>query len=581
MEKTVTGIDLEELKAAREEMLKEMGISSDEPKNQPKTEAAKAVKEDSSAAGETVDVLDDDEFLSELEKLNDELAKQSANDDKFSVPEEKDPLPEVSGAENDELLDMIENYIASDASQPSAQKFKCNLSHYDVFAQYEINPPKQKYQENFAESEPKPDGMINLEPTDDFDDDFDAELDDETAEINEIETEETISLGDELSAENNLPSEAEEFYFYNLDGEKTILESADEDLGELPADEETLPKPNQDTKNSAVEIEAAENETALADDSAKIQAENSESETLSDDEFNEIIRVKTEELKSRREEPEVAKKLELLPEIEPVNFVNVLSTQDFKTSDNLTFVLGRSEQGNILFENLKQSYNIAFFANENSYEMLNTMLLSFMLKNSPQDFKLALCDGAEKHNFNYYQSSKYLLSDIAAGDDAICQTLGRVMAELEDRYRTLARFNVRSVDEYNIVAKSANAQKLSQILLVVDGYSELMVSSNFESIKSSLYQILRLGRIAGIHVVVVASRKIDEDIINFNLPSRIGFKCSQHDDSISMIGEPGINKLASKNEYFYSGIHSENAQHLRQPMISDAIIKILIDNIEK
>jgi len=278
----------------------------------------------------------------------------------------------------------------------------------------------------------------------------------------------------------------------------------------------------------------------------------------------------------------VHKKPDFLPEIDPVSFVNVLSMQEFKNSDNFTFVLGRSESGNILFETLKNCYNIAFFANENSYELLNTMLLSFMLKNSASEFKLALCDGADTNTFNYYLGSKYLFGgSIAKNEDDIMQKLTEILAELEARYHTLAKFNVRSVEEYNILAKNTNTPKLSQILIVIDGYYELMHSSSFEKIKNCLYQILRLGRIAGIYVVVVTNQNIEEDIINFNLPSRIGFKCSENDDSISMIGESGIDKLSNKNEFLYSSINQESAQHIRQPMVSDAIIKILIDNIEK
>ena len=235
-----------------------------------------------------------------------------------------------------------------------------------------------------------------------------------------------------------------------------------------------------------------------------------------------------------------------------------------------------------MFENLKQSYNIAFFANKNSYELLNSMLLSFMLKNSPTDLKLVLCDGVESHNFAYYENSKYLYENkISKKEDEISETLISIATELESRYKTLARFNVRNVDEYNLLAKNSNTPKLSEILIVVDSYYELMHSSCFEKIKNSLYQILRFGRIAGIYVVVVTNSKIEEDIINFNLPSRIGFKCSENDDSISMIGEPGIEKLADSHEFLYSSINSESAIHLRQPVLSDTIIKILIDNIEK
>lgn len=687
MEKKVTGIDLDELKRAREEMYQEMGITPPESAN-------------------NFDNVKKTEQVENPE--SEELQQTSRSEDNSEI---NGPL-----SDDEELLDLIENFITNadadleDETQSTLQEDqvskeivspkvvkKRNLSHYDVFAPYEINGPivsseEDEYIEEESEiSESKEDDdLIKTELGEDsyinFDESqiaVDSESERQLVDINEFDenNDETIGkdLSDELSSSEYFPNDAEEFTFDNIPAEdeeianedetaeETLEESEDviEDLLDQDVQDENEPKEDMMSNFSSNEIQSQQNATTQPsninvsinlggnldsynsindatefdltaetdtteidnfDGNVTPQVETNETETAQayefddeepyqiekaaeemseivqkdnhldeivqkyelseddDDIFGELLNAKSKELKERKTKIEKKSEeiqIDLLPEIEPINYVNVLSMQDFKTSDNFTFVLGRAETGNIVFENLKQSYNIAFFANENSYELLHSMILSFMLKNAPSEFKLALCDGAINHNFNYYEGSKYLYSDISKSEDSTCNMFANIVSELEDRYRTLARFNVRSIEEYNLLAKNTQAPKLSQILLVIDGYNELMHSSSFEKIKSGLYQILRLGRIAGIYAIVVTNKKIEEDIINFNLPSRIGFKCSESDDSISMIGESGIDKLANKNEYLYSSIHSENAQHLRQPMISDAIIRILIDNIEK
>lgn len=699
MEKKVTGIDLDELRKAREEMYRDMGIET------PSSNSGSSFSSDESLESNIVEMQHSDEYINQ--------ENNNINENQTIEINYKDDFPEDETLSDDEeLLELIETFItnvdefesdlsdelnvtnnvskgigeAQGSNNTKASVYARNLSHYDAFAPYEINPPIPKSEETLKEEElaAQNDSLMTKQFQTSQDEDHDLintqSSDDHYMNFNEVKTEsevaeieitdinsslheaiEEMSLSEQLTADENIISKVEGFDFEDISETNEIKEEVVEIAEAIEADETKLeinqPEIENESQNEInqesfdnnvpeekqssnvnivvnvpedlkginnVKIEEKDNtfiniikeleDDTVNDDkledgqddidfefglvenekpvSSKIKEElpildnfdeNFKISKDDDDMFNELLKTKSSELKERTKNAEqsIRNKVEIFAEIEPINFVNVLSMQDFKASDNFTFVLGRSETGRIVYENLKQSYNIAFFANENSYELLNTMILSFMLKNSASDFKLALCDGENKHNFNYYEDSKYLYADIAKDEDAVSEMLSKIVSELESRYRTLARFNVRSIDEYNIVAKNTNTPKLSQILIVIDGYYELMMSSNFERIKSSLYQILRLGRIAGIFAIIVTNKKIEEDIINFNLPSRIGFKCNEIDDSIAMIGEMGVEKLSNKNEFLYSSIHNEKAQHLRQPMISDAIIKILIANIEK
>ncbi len=715
MEKNVTGIDLEELRAAREAMLQESGSmlppTSEEKKEKPKdidepkpSEMPQKVDSDENLSGQSDFEKDLDKLLSELEdvdnmptdnvgygdmpeKTQEDLNKtevsqespyeknidnilsglegvnqderlnpadeiEQTNSDADDYDYSKDFPVDESLADDEQLLELINDFISTDADfdegslsnqnnnvaqipPSSGLDQKRNLSHYDAFSQFEINSAKedslqtgglnqnaasdglisleaansgtsfeetiarQKYQEPKAESKQEEQEtrtfveVLKANDTDvdgarsfDFDsfgyEEKEAHEDEKQAEplvlqenLEESkETQASIEPKESLISEEKVVEPAIHQESTEIEKEDESLLTKKEDMAATFVEEEMFEESNVQTQEEIVEID-------ISDEPEEPISQEVVSENAANDEFNEILLKKSEELKTRINKVEIEqKKIELLPEIEPINFVNVLSMQDFKNSDNFTFVLGRSDKGNIIYENLKQCYNIAFFANSQSYEMLNTMLLSFMLKNSAGDFKFALCDGGNAGNFNFYNQSKYLFEEVAKTDDDISLLLSKVISELEDRYHTLAKFNVRSIDEYNILAKNAKTPKLAQLLVVVDGYSELMHSENFEKIKSSLYQILRLGRIAGIFVVVVTNKKIEEDIINFNLPSRIGFRCSEHDDSVAMIGEMGLEKLANKHEYLYSSVHSETTRHIRQPGISGSIIKILIDNIE-
>lgn len=613
MEKIVTGIDQEELKKAREEMMAEMGITSTQPEFSEQNNTENSVeenldnlnepsKEELSDNDENNSNLDDENYDEELFDLIDDFIQNAENN--------TDGL--ISNASQDNNLSENENANTND--NVSEEIPSENLSHYDVFSEYEINSPvssnvslrepaAQEINDGFINEESLNNRVISNEPSENISES--ENIDNISNDQEKLENDEEISNNEIL--ENTKEEEHDSENIDDLIDDIVKNISDDDNHQEQDAQEvsEEQISENVEEHDNTTNSEISDNagvEQNFEDslENSKIDSEDinigaddfnffgetdeKSSESAAEDNkiLNDDAKEDVAEIYVSNKAASIATKEELLPEISSLEFVNVLSMQEFKNSDNFTFVLGRTETGNILFESLKNCYNIAFFANNNSYEMLNTLLLSLMLKNSASEFKFALLDGKNTNTFNYYDASKYLFGgSVAKSEDEILNKLSDVIGELEARYHTLAKFNVRNIDEYNILAKSSGVPKLAHILLVVDGYNELMQSANFEKITNLIYQILRLGRIAGIYVIVVADKNINEDIINFNLPARIGFRCEKNSDSVAMIGESGIDKLANDNEFLYSSINFENAKHLRQPTLSSAITKILIENIEK
>ena len=522
---------------------------------------------------ETDMISDEDGFIladSDVDELAEDISPKENDSHKVpSRPVQEEPSYQIQETteefeEDDEEFEVLNSNKNVSIDDP-------NITEEDLMTKLDYIENFEKKFKDFENSEL----YKAIQDTNLQDDDQDKQIQ-ENEEVEESET---------LSEETETLSEDTETSLDDFDIEELLTATIEEDeepiLEEISEDVNT----NEDIIQEEAQEEAQEEvqQEEIKEEPQKIVVNVISHE---DEEKQRFLREETERLILENAKLnatyEKLKTKDFLTEINPANFVNILSMQDFKNSDEFTFVLGKSESGNIIFENLKKCYNIAMFANQNSYELLNCMLLSFMLKNSATDFKIALCDGNNSNNFAYYENIKYLYNkEIAKDEDKIAQTLTNIVAELESRYHTLARVNVKSIDEFNMLAKNTNTPKLPQIFVVIDGYFELMHSQNFEKIKSCLYQILRLGRIAGIYAMVISSTKIEEDIINFNLPARIAFKCSENDDSIAMIGEMGVDRLANNHEFLYSNINLEKAEHIRQPVISDAIIKILIDNIEK
>ena len=108
MEKTVTGIDLDEIRKAREEMMADMGMA---PPPQPSTDYSKKAEEYDKENNESMS----------YEELSSELST-----DEISGAKENDDSEEMS---DEDLLALLEEFIAEDEKKENHNYFRCGNGH--------------------------------------------------------------------------------------------------------------------------------------------------------------------------------------------------------------------------------------------------------------------------------------------------------------------------------------------------------------------------------------------------------------------------------------------------------------------
>ena len=271
------------------------------------------------------------------------------------------------------------------------------------------------------------------------------------------------------------------------------------------------------------------------------------------------------------------------PEIEEFNFVDVIALEEFKKGDKLTYLLGKDELGNNVYGNLRDFYNMVVFGKtqNTTNNIVHSVLLSLILKNNIQDVNFVICDSKADSKFEIYNKSSYMyFNRIAKTNKEILDTLIEVTKELEERYKMLAAAGVKSIEQYNIIAKNDNLKELPYIVTVFNNYSKAIQLTEADKINTCLYQILKLGRIVGMYLIIVANTTIRSEEINYNLPTRIAFKVDEEFDSVSTLGYSGAEQLISSDEFLYSTIDSDKVTHLKAPTLSETEIELLVQNIE-
>ena len=253
---------------------------------------------------------------------------------------------------------------------------------------------------------------------------------------------------------------------------------------------------------------------------------------------------------------------------------------------DLIFALGKNIVGDAIFDNLAKDphYLVAGMARSGKSVCLNVMLVSMIMRYSPEELRLILID-SKQTEFRKYEHLPHLLVDEVITDPKRgLAVLSWACFEMERRYSLFAKSSepVSDITAYNDyierMAKDA-VPKLPRIVIVVDELVDLMEICK-KDIEPKICILAQMARSAGIHLILATQRPdtITEKI-KANLPSRIAFKTISVDDSKAILGESGAENLLGNGDMLYKNSGMPKAESCQCAWISDKEINSIISYI--
>lgn len=598
MDKSVSGVDLDELKKAREELNLEQGVESDP------------------------NMYDDYNPNKQEQDLENSSSDNSSNKSYEEITEENYKL----SLEDDEPATVSEtNRIEFAETNGSSLE---NLSKFDAFSAFEVkenagivhqDEPKTNTNETQEPSNTDDSKFESIENIDELNDLLDsilsAEDDEESVEDfmldNKNNAKEEVSAAEDFE-ENNLAAENSAVTEIDIEPKfEELKETQDVDSDENISEIETQIEEDEKTKldiGSGETNETILNVNELNDYAVKepdkelekepeepkdeaepefiyqkpMKMENSSSETEIITDYSKLREILQNELKESDEAEEEKineKRVSSFKPIEDFKFINEIASEEFKQADPFSYIMGKNELGETVFGNFKHHFNLAVFGkNElviNSF--LNSMMLSLCLKNNDHILNFVLLDSNINSSFEVYNKSSYLyFNRIAKTNKEILDTLIEVTKELDARYEKFATVGVKNIEAFNDVSSS---QPLPYIILVFNNYTSASQATNSDKINSCLYQILKFGRICGIYAVVTASNIIETSQINYNLSSRLSFKSKE--DSRFTVGVEDGDLLPDENDALYFNIASGEVEHIKTATVTDMELDLIIKDLEE
>jgi S-DNA-T family DNA segregation ATPase FtsK/SpoIIIE len=251
---------------------------------------------------------------------------------------------------------------------------------------------------------------------------------------------------------------------------------------------------------------------------------------------------------------------------EIIRLRDVIESQKFGDSQGkLTLALGRTIDGSNYIADLAKMPHllIAGATGAGKSVALNTILVSLLFKASPDEVKLILID-PKRLELGLYADIPHLLTPIVTDPKRASFALKWAVGEMENRYKHLAAFGVRNIDQYNqeicatidhnISEDSEDLPKqLPYIVIIIDELADLMMVSA-RDVEESITRLAQMARAVGIHLVLATQRPSTDVItglIKANFPSRISFRVSSKVDSRVIIDTNGAEGLLGQGDMLF------------------------------
>jgi len=283
-----------------------------------------------------------------------------------------------------------------------------------------------------------------------------------------------------------------------------------------------------------------------------------------------------------------------------IRLPELLQALEFENREsNLLLALGKDVSGGYIFGDLKKMPHLLIAGSTGSGKSvcINTILLSLLYQNSPQDLKLILVD-PKRVELTPYNGIPHLLADVVVENGKVLSALRWAIGEMERRYRMLQEAGSKDITSFN--KKAANGEtfkrineetgeiteeqieKIPYIIIIIDELADLMASHGKE-VEGAVIRLAQMSRAVGIHLILSTQKPIVTvitSLIKSNIPTRIAFRVPSLMDSRTILDASGAEKLIGNGDMLYSAAEAVDLKRVQGVFVSEEEIKRVVKFIK-
>lgn len=279
----------------------------------------------------------------------------------------------------------------------------------------------------------------------------------------------------------------------------------------------------------------------------------------------------------------------------------VLGTKDFNSSrSHLPIAMGKNAFGETMVVDLAAMPHmlVAGATGAGKSVFINSLLVSLLVKRSPEQMKLILID-PKQLELALYSKLPHLIMPVITDAKMASVSLLWAVQEMERRYSILKELGVRNIEGFNEKLQRATPDVLASInhhyenepgedytlpyvVIIVDEFADLILTKAGKEIENSICRLAAKARAAGIHLVLATQRPsvdVITGLIKSNFPTRVSFKVTTDTDSRTILNTNGAEKLLGKGDMLYKA--GTNIIRVHSSYVDENEIEALTDKISE
>ncbi|MDD2786247.1 MAG: DNA translocase FtsK 4TM domain-containing protein [Patescibacteria group bacterium] len=263
-----------------------------------------------------------------------------------------------------------------------------------------------------------------------------------------------------------------------------------------------------------------------------------------------------------------------------VGLRELFETRDWRDRKTpITFSLGRDVSGKPWMADITRMPHllVAGATGSGKSVCLNTIIMSLLYSNSPDDLKIILVD-PKRVEFPVYNGVPHLITPVITDVDKTINAMKWTVREMNKRFDLMSRVQARDIVTYN----SRVQDKLPYIVMIVDELADLMVS-NKQEVEAQIVRLAQMSRAVGIHLVLATQRPsvdVITGLIKANIPARIAFSVASQMDSRTILDQSGAEKLIGRGDMLYSTAELASPRRIQGVFVSDDEINRVVEYLK-
>ncbi|MEN6671261.1 DNA translocase FtsK 4TM domain-containing protein [Psychrobacter sp. B38] len=290
---------------------------------------------------------------------------------------------------------------------------------------------------------------------------------------------------------------------------------------------------------------------------------------------------------------------------EMVRLIELLNTDKFKDPKaQISMAMGKDIGGNPIITDLARAPHMLVAGTTGSGKsvLVNSMLLSMLLKYTPNELRLILIDPKQLELANY-NDIPHLLTPVVTDMTEAASSLSWCVAEMERRYQLMSLLKVRKLNEFNkkviaaekagkpmldplwrpndsvSISQAPKLKTLPMIVIVADEFADMIMQVGKQA-EELITRLAQKSRAAGIHLMLATQRPsvdVITGLIKANIPVRAALRVNSKVDSRTILDSGGAEDMLGNGDMLFLGPGQIEPDRVHGAYVSDEEVNRVCD----